>query len=269
MKFFILCVTLILGTLSVLEAKHLKQSAQASEPERWATSCRKRKTSENRRLYAVKLPTATETIPQHPNPLQPLPQQNTDHSLQLQEPLTQIKPVVKKKSPIKQHIPVDADVAYKKKESIIDAEKHVLPKHTEHQDQPAPAHLKPTPLHVFEEKVGQDTPIAQHTTRTITVKNGITKKMRTYKHWGTSHEPVLTLRINGIVIPENELVAIEIANNELTADYHANFYGGMRTSADSAVFALDQGIPEIVVTFAWDKTPRIVIDGATVVVQKK
>lgn len=105
-------------------------------------------------------------------------------------------------------------------------------------------------------------PVVDQKKRTIKVSNNITKKMTTYRHWG-SHTPILTLKANGIVIPYDEPTAIEITNNILDMDYHADFYSGMRTSQDSASFIVDKDANTVNVTFSWDAKPRIIVDKAT------
>lgn len=97
--------------------------------------------------------------------------------------------------------------------------------------------------------------------RPVQVTNRVNKKMRTYKHWGTSHEPTFTLRANGQIIKENESVPVDITDNILNMAYHADFYG-MRTSQDTASFIVNKDAKHVDVTFSWDAKPRIIIDKA-------
>lgn len=94
--------------------------------------------------------------------------------------------------------------------------------------------------------------------RTIVVKNKVTPKMSTYTHWGTSHTPTFTIRAHGKVIVPDIQDTLEIIDNVLKLEYHADFYG-MRTSNDSADFILKPETKEVEITFSWDAKPRIII----------
>lgn len=95
--------------------------------------------------------------------------------------------------------------------------------------------------------------------RTVVVHNKVTSKMTTYTHWGTSHTPTFTIRAHGKVIVPGIQDTLEIIDNSLKIEYHADFYG-MRTSNDSADFILKPETKEVEITFSWDAKPRIIIE---------
>lgn len=274
MKIFITLAALILGIPLFIQTKSLQEKPlKYSQQENYASSCRKRKTKKNRAVYRASSPTSTDITQEKTHPII-TPKGHKEN----QENCSSKQFHTKKNSTLKNDAPANADVGRPALQSKTDGVEPIAlaQTRTQNNQKENKSYQAASPTPTMESPLGkaeialnkQEAPIAQPDTRTIIIKNGITKKMRTYKHWGTSHEPAFTLRVNGIEIPQEGQIPVEITNNELTADYHANFYGGMRTSADKTSFIVDSDTSEITISFGWDKNPRIVIDSATVVQEK-
>lgn len=268
MKFLIVFAILACSISSLTYTKALREKPwEVDRKESWAASCRKRKTRKNRGVYAATAPKTEAIIEEKSHPIM---HPRCARKKTIDASADTCTPASTKKKPVKKTVPVDAPrtraVTLEEKEAYEQALLDGKTVDTTPRTQ-TPAAKTQKPLVMHDIAAMQQTPNNQNQRRMITVKNGVTKKMRTYKHWGTSHTPTFTLRANGVEIPAKGQAQVELVNNELQADYHADFYG-MRSSADKASFMINPDASEITMTFGWDKEPRIRVDNGTALTQK-
>lgn len=67
----------------------------------------------------------------------------------------------------------------------------------------------------------------QEKTKTITIKNGITKDMTGYTYFGTTYYPTFSIRINNIIIKSGQEITIMTTNNIVEAEYEYSFAKGL------------------------------------------
>lgn len=101
-------------------------------------------------------------------------------------------------------------------------------------------------------------------TRTIVVKNGITRKMLGYSHWtGTYRPTTFVIDIDGNPLGQNEEQSVTIKNNRLTVSYRYSFMKGYRTGARNITFIVDPEATTVTLTFAWKDKWHILCDNAS------
>ncbi len=96
--------------------------------------------------------------------------------------------------------------------------------------------------------------------RTISIENGITKKMLGYRYFGTHYPTLFKITANGKEIKEESKEFIKLANNQVTIRYTFEFLNGKRKGAKEITFAVKPNADNLSVAFDWKDTWRILID---------
>lgn len=101
-------------------------------------------------------------------------------------------------------------------------------------------------------------------TRKIIIKNGITKKMLSYKHWTGKYTPsIFTIKVNDMPITEGNEQTITLENNRFTVSYRYSFMNGYRTGARTITFIVNPEAHEVNLSFAWKNTWHVLCDQAS------
>jgi hypothetical protein len=94
--------------------------------------------------------------------------------------------------------------------------------------------------------------------RTITLKNALTKEMITYSHWSGDHTPEFKITANGKEIKPETAEKIEIKNNKADVSYHYNFANGYYKGSKKVELEIPQG-SAFAFDFSWKKQPNLSI----------
>jgi hypothetical protein len=93
--------------------------------------------------------------------------------------------------------------------------------------------------------------------RTITVHNGIERKMLGYKKFGTHYPTNFKLFVGKNVIEQGSQSATTISNNTLVVNYHFDFMNGYRTGAKEVIFTLKPDVENLTLAFNWKGEHRL------------
>lgn len=98
--------------------------------------------------------------------------------------------------------------------------------------------------------------------RKITIKNGITDDMLTYKHWSGKHSPTtFSVTVNGSHIDRNDAIELEVEDQTETISvewaYEFKKMGVHRTGSKVETVRIEPDKEEATIRFAWDRTQRI------------
>ncbi|MCX5925577.1 MAG: hypothetical protein NT124_04775 [Candidatus Dependentiae bacterium] len=98
----------------------------------------------------------------------------------------------------------------------------------------------------------------------IIIKNGITKKMLSYKHWTGKYTPsIFTIKVNDTPIMEGDELAVTLHNNRFTVSYRYSFMNGYRTGARSITFIVNPNSTAINLSFNWKNKWHVLCDQAS------
>jgi len=101
--------------------------------------------------------------------------------------------------------------------------------------------------------------------RTITIHNGIEKKMLGYKKFGTHYPTSFKLLVGSTVIEQNSSTTALIKNNELVVQYNFEFMNGYRKGAKEVTFTLKPETESISLGFNWKGSPRLYAEADKVI----
>jgi hypothetical protein len=107
--------------------------------------------------------------------------------------------------------------------------------------------------------------------RTITVVNGIEKKMLGYKKFGTHYPTAFKITVGNSVIQQGDKVATAIKNNTLIVRYDFEFMNGYRNGAREVLIGLKPDAEAITLAFNWKEKQHLAIaetDRVTSMVEK-
>lgn len=124
-----------------------------------------------------------------------------------------------------------------------------------------PAEKKTTPVKTAD-TIAKKAPVKTNAqTRTISVHNGITKKMLTYKYLFMKYKPSsLSILVNGQELEQDVTQNITLVNNQLTIELAWEFLNGKRTGARTIIFEILPGVDTIELTFNWKEKQKVLID---------
>ncbi|MEI8296319.1 MAG: hypothetical protein WCG04_07370 [Alphaproteobacteria bacterium] len=101
-------------------------------------------------------------------------------------------------------------------------------------------------------------------TRQIIIRNGITKKMLSYKHWTGKDTPsIFTIKVNDTPIVEGDELAVALDNNRFTVSYRYSFMNGYRIGARTITFIVNPESKAINLSFNWKNKWHVLCDQAS------
>ncbi len=105
--------------------------------------------------------------------------------------------------------------------------------------------------------------------RTITICNGITKKMISYNKSFLSYTPHFQLRVNDIALKPGEQKSIDVEDDKLKVTYTYNFLNGYKKGTKEITFKLQPAQKDLNVKFSWQNDWRVIIGRATPIEKKE
>jgi hypothetical protein len=102
--------------------------------------------------------------------------------------------------------------------------------------------------------------------RTITVINGIEKKMLGYKKFGTHYPTAFKITVGNSVIQQGNKVAAAVKNNTLIVRYDFEFMNGYRRGAREVTVELKPNADAITLAFNWKQKYHLVVAEADKVI---
>jgi len=102
--------------------------------------------------------------------------------------------------------------------------------------------------------------------RRISITNGITKEMLTYKHWTGSYAPTtFVITIGENQISYNETTQIEIGTEKnIVIRYDYSFVNGYKTGSREIEFIISPEKSDYVLRFAWQEPAHLVLENASI-----
>jgi cytoskeletal protein RodZ len=107
--------------------------------------------------------------------------------------------------------------------------------------------------------------------RTITLHNGIEKKMLGYKKFGTHYPTAFKITVGNTVVQEGDNVNAAVKNNILMVRYDFEFMNGYRRGAREVTIELQPNADVITLAFNWKQHDHLVIaeaDNVTSMIEK-
>lgn len=157
---------------------------------------------------------------------------------------------------------VSAPAAQPKEEDLSSKK----PQKTSQKSSPAPlADKKATPAQLItknEAKTSNGTKtitgaVSSATTHTITVVNGIEKKMLGYRKFGTHYPTTFKLSIGDKILEEGSSISTPIQDNTFVVRYDFEFMNGYRNGAEEVTFTLKPGVEKLTLVFDWKRENRL------------